>query len=66
MKKQTKRNTVIVYDESSHRYRIPCEMEEKFNSILDRIYESKSFSEEFYDACEELNDKFSEFRVDGL
>ena len=57
--------TVIVFDLDSHRFRIPKSQESEFERLNNLTQESKWGSDEFYNACEELDDKFGEYRVDG-
>ena len=56
---------VIVFDSDSHRYRIPKSEEAEFERINSLTETFKWGSDEFYDACEELTDKFGGYRVDG-
>ena len=58
-------NNVIVFDLDSHRYRIPKSQQEEFERLNNLTQTFKWGSDKFYDACEELTDKFDKYRVDG-
>ncbi len=50
-------------DNDSHKYQIPMDLLEEFDSLFERMCNAKFMSPELWDLEDEFNDKFYEYMI---
>lgn len=55
----------LCQDDSSHWYLVPGELSKDFLRIMDEIEQLDEDSEEFYNAIDELEEKYGQYRLGG-
>lgn len=53
------------HDDSCHDYVIPEDEIKEFDALMDRFYEAPADEDEWYDICDEIDNRFGKYRVDG-
>jgi hypothetical protein len=56
-------DNVCLRDCDSHDYSVPKHLVERFNELMNAIYAVEAYSDAWYDACDNFNDEFSDYRV---
>jgi len=52
-------------DDDGHWYIVPVELKSVFYDLMEKSESSKPGSDEWNDACDQINEKFGEHRIDG-
>lgn len=59
------RDIVEVLDHDGHEYLIPVDQVSEFNKVVNKIRNMSVFTDEYYDMCEVLWNRFGKYSTQG-